>query len=69
MTLAQFLAKQQGDLTEFLRASLRENEGNVARTARALEAPRSNIIRLIAGLGLSGEVAGREGRPPSAPTK
>ena len=66
MTLPSLYSKHAREIAALLRATLRAHGGNTARTAATLDVPRTTLLRLIERLGLTDEMAGKEGRPPSA---
>lgn len=65
-TLQQLAAKHDKETAALVRAALREQGGNTSRVASLLGIPRTNLLRLIARLGLDDLAAHKEGRPPNA---
>lgn len=63
MTLPALYAKHERELAALIRATLRDNAGNVLRAAEALDVSRTTLVGLIEAHGLGSETSGKMGRP------
>lgn len=66
VTLPALYAKHSREIAALVRAALRDHGGNTSHAAKALNVPRTTLLRLIGRLGLADEMASKEGRPPIA---